>query len=130
MEYTFKTLWIQNKLRQKLQRFFMMSSASYYMDLVNAAFSMMTCGMFVLMTYIHPESGFANFCTYMEKIISVYFVFDYVLRLVLADFPLQKAREIMMIIDLCTTLPVFIDFLGSGSTPPPLTHTHTHTRSD
>ena len=90
----------------------MMSSASYYMDLVNVAFSMMICGMFVLMTYIHPESCFANFCTYMEKIISVYFVFNYVLRLVLADFPLQKAREIM-IIDLCTTLPVFIDFLWS-----------------
>ena len=63
MEYTFKTLWIQNKLRQKLQWFFMMSSASYFMDLVNAALSMMTCALFVLMTYIHPESGFANFCT-------------------------------------------------------------------
>ena len=48
----------------------------------------------------------------MEKIITVYFVFNYVLRLVLADFPLQKARE-MMIIDLCTTLLVFIDFLWS-----------------
>ncbi len=49
----------------------------------------------------------------MEKIISVYFVFNYVLRLVLADFPLQKAREMMMIIYLCTTLSVFIDFLES-----------------
>ncbi len=126
-EYTFKTLWVQNRFRQKLQRFFMMSAASYYMDLVNAALSMMTCGIFVLMTYIHPESKVALWAKTMETIFSVYFIFDYVLRLVLADFPLQKVREMMMIIDFCTTVPVFIDFLGDGSTPPTLTLTLTLT---
>jgi len=110
-KYTFKRLWVQNRYRQKLQRIFIMSTASYYMDLVNALLSLTSCTIFVIETY-NPD------LPYMRDIefgISMYFIFDYLLRLVLADFPLQKAMEFMMMVDLSTTLPVFIDFLPDDS---------------
>jgi hypothetical protein len=129
-KYSFKRLWVQNRLRQKLQRFVMLSGASYYMDMVNAVLSIVTCALFVGMTYTSPDRAAATYIEWLDKAISLYFLFDYVLRLVLADFPLQKAREMMMIIDISTTLPVFVtvfvNMANYGSTPPPSPPPHSH----
>jgi hypothetical protein len=83
------------------------------MDMLNASLSFVTCVVFVLETYtLDPntelEGRVENFLV-LEYVISSYFLFDFMLRIILSDTPHTKVVEPLMLVDFMTTIPVFLN---------------------
>mmetsp|Transcript_35513 Transcript_35513/g.56844 ORF Transcript_35513/g.56844 Transcript_35513/m.56844 type:complete len:1108 (+) Transcript_35513:2139-5462(+) len=93
------------ELRRKRLRIYLgTSKIGYFLDLLNGLFSVLSCALVVMEMYNTNE-----WLDSSDLLICFFFLFDYLLRLYLADSRCTQVLSSQAIVDLLTILPTFIE---------------------
>jgi voltage-gated potassium channel len=96
-------------MKARLKKYLATSFAGLGLEVINVFLSLISCGMYVVETY--PGQGSNELA---EILLSMFFLFDYVLRVYLADNRVQTVLSPVMVIDMLTILPVLFSGPGLG----------------
>ena len=96
-------------MKARLKKYLATSFVGLGLEVINVFLSLISCGMYVVETY--PGQGSNELA---EILLSMFFLFDYVLRVYLADNRVQTVLSPVMVIDMLTILPVLFSGPGLG----------------